>query len=1412
MFRPLDRRRCLLGARLPVVFAVLGAALVLPAAASAATNPGTVELFQSSLNYTAKAGQTNHIVASFEPDQVTLTDTGANLNAGAGCHPGASVHEILCAAEDVSTGTGTSGELRYAIDAGDLDDSVDVTMPRGDVSIWVPGVLYGRAGNDTLNGGDAPDVLVGGTGADALHGGSSSDVVSYADHALGITATIGGSGGNSTDGAALDTIDADIETLAGGPGADTLAGDNGNDTLAGAGADDRHDGMGGYDTLVGDKTSLYGVTVDPSDPPATADGDDALYGGDGDDYLLGGAGADAFTGGGDEDALDYSDHGSAGVTVTVGGHGGNSTDGAGDTIAADIEVVRGSPGDDTLNGNAGPNKLDGSQGTDTLNGNDGDDALFPGFEGIFGYSVSPDTLNGGDGDDVFSALGNWEGAHDGAETFKRRRRHRPGRLPGNLSAVTVTLNNDAADDGTANEHDQIGSDVEDVTGGSGADTLTGNDEANRLHGGPGRGADVLKGGAGADRLYGGYGDGGDGGDEADRGDGADTLQGEDGDDTLFSRDNLADAVIDCGAGGADSVHPDAAPTDDPIGCESAQPGTTSNPVSVGEVAMTTTGLTYTALPGEANDVTATFSVEQVVVTDPGAVQLAAGSGCELTDPATVRCGREDMRYLSSDFKIRTQDGDDRVKVISYGNGNLDGGTGDDELIAGDGPDLIAGGPGADLLVGGGNVDTVTYDDDTAGVDATIGGSATSSEDGTGDTLSSDVENVVGGRGDDVLTGDGGANDLTGGYGADMLKGMGGKDQLQGGRWSHVSFVAANDGDDTLEGGTGSDDLSAGAGADTFSGGAGVDTVSYASDHNGSWKDYQTDTQMDAAPITVTIGAGNNDDGNAKDGPVGGRDTVGLDVENLEATNLGDTLTGSATPNRINGYAGADTINGLGGNDILRGGYDQVADTLDGGDEADTYVAEGYWDYSDENTLPDGADSFTGGAGIDKVDYSDRSVPVTVTLDGTADDGQAGENDDIRADVENITGGHDSDTLTGNDSANRLHGGYGVGSDTLDGAAGDDRIIGGYGKRSGNDEAAGDGADRLRGGSGHDTISSQDLRVDAVNWGDDFDVAYADVGEPEAPGGAATAVDELTGCEGINPSGFSQAISAGATVTSDDQAGETPGVSASDPVDVAVTSPNGGNVTVVESEATRQPASARLGLPRAAGEHHGAGGNRGRAAEARVHGRLVDRACSRGERHQGLPRRRAARRRVPDADDVLGRRLRPQSGGRRRRRRDVTLTILTAHASAWNFAVVKPVVTPPVVTPPAVTPPNPPLTLAEPIREALRLILVYVARQVRVQTAISNGGLQARYSCSKACEITADVRLTARDARRLGLPRVIGSATGRRSSRGTSRILVPLTARAERRLRRIRGSVVVKLTLKTTGSAATARTSKITLKH
>ena len=242
------------------------------------------------------------------------------------------------------------------------------------------------------------------------------------------------------------------------------------------------------------------------------------------------------------------------------------------------------------------------------------------------------------------------------------------------------------------------------------------------------------------------------------------------------------------------------------------------------------------------------------------------------------------------------------------------------------------------------------------------------------------------------------------------------------------------------GGPGNDVFNQGSAAtvsETISGGSGIDTVSYASR---------------SASVTVTIGAG------ANDGAAAENDDVMSDVEVVTGGTGDDTLTADATlPATLNGGpgndtliggSGNDTLNGGAGNDILRGMAGN--DVMNGDDGNDTF---------DEGSASNGSDVMNGGAGIDTVDYSARTVALVVTMDGAAaNDGEAGENDNVKADIENLKAGSGDDTITGNALSNVITGG--PGNDVLNGGAGDDVFPQG---------AAADGNDTISGGAGVDKV-------------------------------------------------------------------------------------------------------------------------------------------------------------------------------------------------------------------------------------------------------------------------------------------------------------------------------------------------------
>jgi Ca2+-binding RTX toxin-like protein len=105
----------------------------------------------------------------------------------------------------------------------------------------------------------------------------------------------------------------------------------------------------------------------------------------------------------------------------------------------------------------------------------------------------------------------------------------------------------------------------------------------------------------------------------------------------------------------------------------------------------------------------------------------------------------------------------------------------------------------------------------------------------------------------------------------------------------------------------------------------------------------------------------------------------------------------------------------------------------------------------------GRDVTSGSTGIDTVSYSNRAAGVAVRLDNAANDGQAGEQDNVLSDNENITGSNAGDVLIGSAASNVIRG-LG-GNDLILALGANDFVDGGF------------GADNMFGGTGAaDTVS------------------------------------------------------------------------------------------------------------------------------------------------------------------------------------------------------------------------------------------------------------------------------------------------------------------------------------------------------
>ena len=419
-------------------------------------------------------------------------------------------------------------------------------------------------------------------------------------------------------------------------------------------------------------------------------------------------------------------------------------------------------------------------------------------------------------------------------------------------------------------------------------TATGGNDDDRLFGGTGR--DTLDGGLGADDLSG-------------RG-GVDTA-------TYASRsialaiviDGIADdgssEDLDEGGGRKDDVKTDTENVILGSGNDTIRGSTSANVINGGagdDVINGYSGADVMDGGTGADDFTGSTAVDTVTYESRAVAVTVTADGVAFNDGDASDVGAGGKRdNVRADIEtIIGGSANDTITGAGAAN-NLVGGPGDDTLSGVAGVDLLDGGLGADTLSGGTGVDTTTYATRTGDLTVNIvdglanDGNALDDNGTRRDSLAIDVENIIGGSGNDAMTGNQTTNTFTGNAGNDQMTGLNGSDTFIGG-----------------------------PGADDFIGGSGFDVATYASSASG---------------VTVSID-GNTNDGNASDDNAGAtrRDNVATDVEDLVGSPFADTLTGSTLANVITGGTGQDTLTGLDGNDTLNA-FDAFADATincDGG--------------------------------------------------------------------------------------------------------------------------------------------------------------------------------------------------------------------------------------------------------------------------------------------------------------------------------------------------------------------------------------------------------------------------------------------------------------------------------------------------
>jgi len=458
---------------------------------------------------------------------------------------------------------------------------------------------------------------------------------------------------------------------------------------------------------------------------------DVIWGGLGDDQIFGSLGNDLICGGPGADLI----HGGRG-NDTVDGGAGN-----GDRVIGDL-------GDDTVLG--GPGEFDdvaGSLGIDILSGGPGDSDL---VHGDYGY----DRMDGGSGSGDIASFATSVGA----------RRSGTGGVWASLAA------HKARGDG----HDRLFR-FDGIEGSAFDDTLIGDKRNNVIDGGAGD--DVIRSGGGRDHLIGGQ--------------GTDLCKGAKGRTRSCGRESPPNASayveIDRTRGGGGGLE------------------------VVGGVGNDDLTVSF-------DETTGSFGIS-------AAGGIALGEGCTRpsADVSSATCDPEGpARWLMADLGP----GNDRLRVQGslegVGSVRIAGGYGNDEIHGGPEPDLIESGPGADRLYGGAGADglvgnrpgpTFLYGGENGDLLAAGGGCAggrlvggpgrddasfaeTQSHPGlliisfplgkawvntipncNPVRLDRSNEDMEGSFGNDVLIGDGGANNMLGQPGADRFYGGGGDDVI-----------------------------------------------------------------------------------------------------------------------------------------------------------------------------------------------------------------------------------------------------------------------------------------------------------------------------------------------------------------------------------------------------------------------------------------------------------------------------------------------------------------------------------------------------------------------------------------------------------------------------------------------------------
>jgi Ca2+-binding RTX toxin-like protein len=980
--------------------------------------------------------------------------------------------------------------------------------------------LYGDAGDDTLAGGAGNDSLDGGAGIDTVDYSSVATAVTVNLTTGGATGEGNDtltSIENVTTGAGNDSITGSSgnNTINGGAGSDVVVftgalsdysivlNADGSYTVT----DNRATPNDGVDTLFNIETlqfadgaispftlttgvDIYTATagndivyaLSGNDSVSGGNGHDTLYGDAGDDTLAGGAGNDSLDGGIGTDTADYSNVATA---MTVNLTTGVATGEGNDTLTS-IENVTTGAGNDSITGSSGNNTIDGGAGSDVVvfTGALSDYTIVLNADGS--YTVTDNRVSPNDGVDT---LFNIEQVQFTDDTYNLTA------LTGGNDTSAGTAGNDLIFAGAGDDTLTSSAGNDSYNGGTGIDTLifTSQVSVNLATGvAVGEGNDTLTSienvttGTGNDSIAGSSSN--------------NIIDGGAGNDTVTFTGNIADYTILRNADGSYTVTDNRATPNDGVDTLYNIETLQFADGAISPFTLTTGVDIYTATSGHdlvyalaGNDSVSGGTGHDTLYGDAGDDTLAGGLGNDSLDGGA---GIDTADYSSVTTAmtvnlttgVATGDGTDSLTLIE----NVNGGAGADLITGSSVDNILKGNAGNDTMDGAAGIDTAVYSG--ALTDYSI----------TFDSISgsySVVDNRAGSPdGTDTLTNIEFAQFSNGTWQLHALTPL--ADSFAQGSDTINLFVDATQGDyDTITTGTGNDFVQIANGEFALSLGAGNDTLisglaSYATIEGGLGADsmtggldgyntliYTNDTAGVTVNLTTGIGSGGEAQGD-----------VFSNFQNVNSGSGNDFITGSADGGTIHVNAGDDTviatvgdqyIFGDAGNDSITtgDGSDDVSggtgnDTISTGAAQDSYTDEAGDDVVDLGTGNDnvsanalGNDSFTGGLGVDSISYFASTLGMSINL--VTERAIAGTTTDTIVAFENVIGTFHNDTIIGNAGDNKVtdYGGdnymeLGAGNDTADGGGGKDTMYG----EAGDDFLGGYGGDdSLNGGAGNDTL-------------------------------------------------------------------------------------------------------------------------------------------------------------------------------------------------------------------------------------------------------------------------------------------------------------------------------------------------------